>query len=93
MRAGSNYAYSSYAGREAFLPVEIIGASALPIERISFTKPASFSIDQNETSWFLSDCWALSQRLTIDGGVRFDSDTVTESVHATPRRFSFRTNE
>jgi hypothetical protein len=85
MRAGSSYAHSSYDGREAFLPVQIVGASGLPIERIGFTDPASFSIDQNETSWFLSDRWALSQRLTIDGGVRFDSDTVTGSVHAAPR--------
>ena len=85
IRAGSSYAHSSYDGREAFLPVDIIGASGVPIERISFTDPASFNINQNETSWFLSDRWALSQRLTIDGGVRFDSDTVTGSVHAAPR--------
>jgi outer membrane receptor for ferrienterochelin and colicin len=85
MRAGSSYAYSSYDGREAFLPVDIICASGLPIERISFTDPTSFNINQNESSWFLSDHWALSQRLTLDTGMRFDSDTVTGSVHAAPR--------
>ena len=85
LRAGSNYAYSSYHGREVFLPVEIIGASGAAIESITFSAPASFSIDQNETSWFVADEWALSPRLTIDPGVRFDNDTVTGSTHAAPR--------
>ena len=38
-------------------PVTIIGASGAPIEQISFTAPTSFSIDQNETSWFVADQW------------------------------------
>jgi hypothetical protein len=85
LRAGSNYAYSSYDGQEAFLPVTIIGASGAPIERISFTESTSFSIDQNETSWFVADQWTPFQRLTVDLGVRFDNDTVTSSTHAAPR--------
>src|SRR5208337_2425030 len=84
-RVGSNYAYSSYDGQEAFLPVTIIGASGSPIEQISFTAPTSFSIDQNETSWFVADEWTPFQRLTVDLGVRFDNDTVTSSTHAAPR--------
>jgi len=85
LKAGMNYAYSSYDGQEAFLPVEIIGASGAQIERITFTHPTSFNIDQNETSGFVADQWTLSQRLTIDMGMRFDNDTVTGSTHASPR--------
>ncbi len=85
MRAGVNYAYSSYDGREAFLPVEIIGTSGAPIESIAFSHPTSFDINQSETSWFVSDQWTLSRRLTVDLGMRFDSDTVTGSTHAAPR--------
>ncbi|WP_035352852.1 TonB-dependent receptor [Edaphobacter aggregans] len=85
MRAGLNYAYASYDGREAFLPVEIIGVSGAPIERIHFTDASSFNISQNETSWFLSDRWALSQRITFDLGMRFDSDTITGSTNVAPR--------
>ena len=85
LRAGSNYAYSSYVDRQVFLPVEIIGASGVPIERISFTDPASFNINQNETAGYMADRWALSQRLTIDIGMRLDNDTITGSTHAAPR--------
>jgi hypothetical protein len=85
LRAGSNYAYSSYVGRQVFLPVEIIGASGVPIERISFTDPTSFNIKQNETAGYMSDRWAVSRRLTIDIGMRLDNDTITGSTHVAPR--------
>ena len=84
-KAGLNYAYSSYHGRETFLPVEIIGTSGVPIESIAFTPPASFAIDQNETAWFMADQWTPSHRLTLSLGTRFDNDNVTHSTHAAPR--------
>ena len=84
-KTGLNYAFSSYDGREAFLPVTIRDASGTPIERISFTHPTIFTIDQNETSWFAGDQWAPSQRLSLSMGVRLDNDTVTGSTHAAPR--------
>ena len=56
-----------------------------PVERISFTSPTSFHIDQNETAWFAGDQWAINPRLTLSFGVRFDNDTITNSTHAAPR--------
>jgi len=85
VKVGLDYAHSSYNGRETFLPVELIGASGAPIERITFTPPTSFGTDQNETSWFVADQWSPFHRLTLDLGVRFDNDTVTSSTHAAPR--------
>jgi len=85
LKAGLNYAYSSYDGRETFLPVTLVGSSATPIERISFSAPTSFAIEQSETSWYLADRWTPFQRLTFDLGMRFDNDTVTSSTHAAPR--------
>jgi Carboxypeptidase regulatory-like domain len=85
LKAGLNYAHSSYNGRETFLPVEIIGASGAALERITFTQPTAFSIDQNETSWFVANQWAPFHRLTFNLGMRFDNDTVTSSTHMAPR--------
>ncbi len=85
VKVGMDYAHSSYNGRETFLPVELIGASGSPIERITFTPPTSFGTDENETSWFVADQWSPFHRLTFDLGVRFDNDTVTGSTHAAPR--------
>jgi Carboxypeptidase regulatory-like domain len=85
LRAGLNYAYSSYNGKDTFQSVEIIGSASEPIERITFTAPTSFGTTQSETSWFLADRWSPTSRLTLSLGARFDSDTVTSSIHLAPR--------
>jgi len=82
---GLSYEHSAYEGRQTFLPVEIDGASNEPVERITFTSPTSFRINQNETAWFAGDQWAIIPRLTLSFGLRFDTDTITNSTHAAPR--------
>jgi len=82
---GLSYEHSDYEGRQTFLPVEIDGSSNEPVERISFTSPTSFRVNQNETAWFAGDQWAINPRLTLSLGLRFDNDTVTSSTHAAPR--------
>ena len=84
-RVGLNYAHSSYDGRQAFLSAEIADASDTAVERVTFTAPTSFAIDQNETAWYAADQWSIVPRLTVSLGARFDSDTVTGSTHASPR--------
>lgn len=85
LKAGLIYAYSKYDGRQAFSPVEIDNVSGAPIERISFGDPNWARLHQHETSWFAADEWTPWSRLTFDLGLRFDSDTITSSVHAAPR--------
>jgi hypothetical protein len=82
---GLSYEHSSYDGRQTFLPVEIDGSSNQLVEGITFTSPASYQIDQNETAWFAGDQWAINPRLTLNFGLRFDNDTITSSTHAAPR--------
>ena len=85
LKAGLNLDRASYDGRQLFLPVELIGASGSPVERITFTAPTSYSVSQTETAWFTGDQWSPTTRLTLDLGVRLDSDTLTSSAHAAPR--------
>ena len=82
---GLSYEHSHYDGRQTFLPVELDGVSDLPVERITFTSPTSFGVSQNEMAWFAGDQWAIVPRLTVDLGVRFDHDSITDSTHAAPR--------
>jgi hypothetical protein len=82
---GLSYEHSKYNGRQTFLPVEIDGVSDTPVERISFTSPASYHTGQNETAWFAGDQWAMIPRLTLSLGVRFDNDAITSSTHTAPR--------
>jgi outer membrane receptor protein involved in Fe transport len=83
--AGANFVHSSYDGREQFSPVEIIGTGNYPIEQIQFGPTSNFSIHQNEIAWFVSDKWTVSNRLRFDLGLRFDRDSVTDSVNTSPR--------
>lgn len=84
-RAGLEYTYSSYSGVQSFFPVEIQGAEGTPIERITFSGGGNSYVSQHEVTWFAADQWTVSRRLLLDLGLRFDSDTVTSSVHAAPR--------
>src|SRR5262249_709828 len=85
LHAGVEFAHSSSDGRQQFLPVQIFGIAGTPIERIQFGPAAKFSVDQNEVAWFVGDKWTPSNRLTFDLGLRFDHDSVTDSVNTAPR--------
>ena len=84
-KLGVDYTHDSYDGRIALLPVTIFGASNLPLEQISFGPASKFDIPQNTIAWFVADKWQPVQRLTIDLGLRFDRDSITDSVNPAPR--------
>ena len=85
LKAGLDYAHSDFDGRETFLPAELIGSSGSSIERITFTRPTAFSVDQNVAALYVSDEWNPSHRLTFTLGLRSDTDSVTGMTHASPR--------
>jgi len=85
LKVGIDFSHSSYDGRLAFSPVDIVGAADYSIERIQFGAPARFSVDQNEFAWFAGDQWRPTERLVVDLGLRFDRDSITDSTHAAPR--------
>jgi hypothetical protein len=85
LSAGTNVAHSSYVGRQEFLPVQIIGVANHPLEQIQFGPASTFSIHQNEAAWFIGDRWTVSDRLTLDVGLRFDRDSITNSINTAPR--------
>ena len=84
-KVGTDFAHSDYDGRIEFLPVSIMGVSDLPVERIAFGPASRFDIRQNEIAWFVADKWVPFRRLTLDLGLRFDRDSVTNSTNAAPR--------
>jgi len=83
--AGLEYAHSNFSGDQSSRPVAIQGADAITIERITFTGGSPYAVSQQEVTWFAGDRWTVCQRLLLDVGLRFDSDTVTSSAHAAPR--------
>lgn len=85
LKAGLDFSHSSYDGRQAFSQVDVVGTAGYPIERIAFGAPTRFSVDQNETAWFVGDQWKPVERVAVDFGLRFDRDSITDSTHGAPR--------
>jgi hypothetical protein len=85
LKVGFDFSHGSYYGRQQSLPVSIVGTAGSTLEQINFGAPTTFSIHQNEVAWFGGDQWTVGPRLTLDYGLRFDNDSVTDSTHAAPR--------
>ena len=85
LKAGLDFSHSSYDGRQAFSPVDIIGMAGYSLERIEFGAPTRFSVDQNEFALFVADQWRPGERVSVDLGLRLDRDSVTDATHAAPR--------
>jgi hypothetical protein len=85
LTAGTDFSHSSYDGRQVFLPAQIIGAGGYPLEAIDFGPSSDFSINKNEIACFAGDKWTVTDRLTLDLGLRFDRDSITDSVSPAPR--------
>lgn len=85
LKVGFDFSHGSYYGRQQDLPVLIVGSADSTLEQINFSAPTTFSIQQNEVSWFGGDQWTIGPRLTLDFGLRFDNDSITSSTHAAPR--------
>ncbi|MGI8469697.1 MAG: TonB-dependent receptor domain-containing protein, partial [Pyrinomonadaceae bacterium] len=56
--------------------------------RVDFTNASPLDFSYNEAAAFAQDRWVLSPKLTLDYGLRFDRDGVTENNNFAPR-FSF----
>ena len=85
LKAGFDFSHSSYDGRQQDLPVSIVGTTGSTLEQINFGAPTTFFVHQNEFAWFAGDQWTVGPRLTLDFGLRFDNDSITDSTHAAPR--------
>ena len=85
LKVGFDFSHGSYYGRQQFLPVSIVGTAGSTLEQIDFGAPTTFFVQQNEVAWFGGDQWAVGKRLSLDFGLRFDNDSVTDSTHVAPR--------
>src|SRR5262249_16430715 len=85
VKAGFNYAHSSYDGTIHYLPAEIMGVSGATVQRIDFGPTAKFNVGQDETAWFVADKWTPVTRLAVDLGPRGDHGSITESTNVAPR--------
>jgi hypothetical protein len=85
LKVGFDFSHSSDDGRQQFLPVDIVGVAGTTLQQIEFGAPTTFVVHQNEFAWFGGDQWTVGPRLTVNLGLRFDNDSITDSTHTAPR--------
>ncbi|HEV7797010.1 MAG TPA: hypothetical protein VGO73_02550, partial [Pyrinomonadaceae bacterium] len=54
-------------------------------QRIDFGRPGTLERKVSEFYSFIQDRWVVNKRVTIDGGLRFDKDGITERNNLAPR--------
>jgi hypothetical protein len=84
-KIGADVAGSNEDGQVQKHPVDILSAGGQLLERIEFTPGAPFEISDVGTSFFAQDHWLLGSRVSLDLGMRVESQEITDSFRMAPR--------
>jgi Carboxypeptidase regulatory-like domain len=84
-KLGADVAGSNEDGLVNKHPVELLGATGQLRERIAFTPGLPFEISDVGLSFFGQDHWQLNSRLSLDAGMRVESQEITDSFRFAPR--------
>lgn len=82
---GGEFDYTNMSGQFSFRPIEIQRAEQTLSQRIDFVGPTNIDRSLRELGSFIQDRWELNQTLTLDGGVRFDRNTISHQNDVSPR--------
>ena len=85
VKAGLDFVRRAYTGTSHSHPVLLLRPDGSTAERIDFTGPGILSVEDTEGAAFVQDHWVLNDRLAMDMGFRFSSQTVGEPTAAAPR--------
>ena len=84
-KIGADIAGSNEDGQVNKRPVNLVDSTGLLLERIAFTPGLPFEISDVGTSFFVQDHWLLGPRVSIDAGLRVESQEITDSFRMAPR--------
>ena len=84
-KSGTYIAKSKDEGQMREHPIDIEDASQTLLQRIGFTGGAPYSNSDTEMALYGQDHWALGPRISIDLGVRFEHQAISESLRVAPR--------
>jgi Carboxypeptidase regulatory-like domain len=85
LKAGAGLAESSDNGDVTEHPINILNGGNQLLQRITFSGGQPFRAWDTEYSVFGQDHWMVSPRLSVDLGLRAESQAVTESFRLAPR--------
>jgi len=86
LTAGYSYAYSSYNGLIANLPVTVLRGDGTISSTITYGSALASQATKNDLALFVQDNWQILPRLTLDLGLRLDHDSLSsQAVNVAPR--------
>jgi len=84
-KIGAEVAGSNEDGLVNKHPVDIFGPGNQLLETIGFTAGVPFEISDVGTAFFVQDHWLPSSRVSVDLGLRVESQQITDSYRLAPR--------
>lgn len=86
VKIGAYAASSDETGQVTDHPVDIVNAANTLLERIAFPFPTqTFDVDDVEKAVFAQDHWIISPRLSVDLGIRTESQQISGAFRVAPR--------
>ncbi|MGD0499019.1 MAG: carboxypeptidase regulatory-like domain-containing protein [Bryobacteraceae bacterium] len=84
-KIGGYFARSSENGQVTEGPINIFDSSGLLLQTIAFTSGQPFRMNDTEIAIFGQDHWIISPVLSMDAGIRTESQAVSEAFRVAPR--------
>jgi len=84
-KLGSELDYTKLTGLFNFRSIDILRSDETLSQRIDFSEPTGIDRSLKELSAFIQDRWEINQTLTLDGGVRFDRNSISHQNEFSPR--------
>jgi hypothetical protein len=84
-KLGGELDETNLTGQFNFRPIEIRRPDLSLSQRIDFIGPTEIDRPLMELSGFIQDRWEINQTLTLDGGLRFDRNSISHQNEFSPR--------
>lgn len=84
-KTGLEYNHISVAAQLRYNSIFLRRLDNTLAQKIDFVNPERFKYDYNDFGAFFQDRWVINPKLTLDAGVRFDYDGVSENFNPAPR--------
>jgi len=85
LKFGLNLNYTTFDGTDISQPVRILRADGTLSQLINFTGDGRLKRNNGEYAAFFQDKWTISQRVTLDYGLRYDRDGIGKANNFAPR--------
>ncbi|MDQ3652377.1 MAG: carboxypeptidase regulatory-like domain-containing protein [Acidobacteriota bacterium] len=82
---GAEFNRTNVSGRYRYQPLLIRRGDNTLVQRVDFDGDSKVARAINEFAAFVQERWVVNQKLTIDGGLRFDRDGIVRQSNIAPR--------